>query len=472
MKADAAATTARRVWWTVTAASFGFALVQLDVTIVNVALPSIGRALGAGTAGLQWVVDAYALSFAALLLGAGSLGDLFGARRVYLAGMAVFAGASLACGLAPSAPWLIAARALQGLGAAAMLPCSLALLNHAAGHDRKLRAKAVGWWTAAGSITIAAGPIVGGLVLGVAGWRSIFLVNLPVCALGAFLTLKVEETEPRKGGGFDPLGQALIAIAMAALTAAVIEAQPLGVAHPFVAAAAAAGLLAAIGFVLVERRASHPMLPLGLFARPGFTPAVLFGVIANMTYYGVVFVLSLYLQDVLGYGPVKAGLAYLPLTATFFVVNVFSGWWVGRAGSRPPMVVGALIDAAGFGLLMLLTARSPYWAMLPAFALMPSGMGLGVPAMTTAVLASVDKAQSGLASGVLNAARQAGGAVGVALFGALAAGGREHIVSGLRASAVTAVALLAVAAIIAAVGIARKPDHDHRRDIADRPGAA
>ncbi|HLH12607.1 MAG TPA: MFS transporter [Methylovirgula sp.] len=442
------------VWWTVLAASFGFALVQLDVTIVNVALPSIGRALHADTSGLQWVVDAYALIFAALLLSAGFLGDLFGARRVYLAGIALFAAASAACGLAHTPIWLVAARAAQGLGAAAMLPCSLTLLNHAAHHDPQLRAKAVGWWTASGSITIAAGPIVGGLLLGAFSWRSIFLVNLPICALGALLTLKVEETvaEP-EGRGLDPLGQVLAILAMGAITGAVIEAKPLGFGNAIVIAAAVTGVIAAIGFVIVEQRSRAPMLPPVLFSEGAFTPAVLYGVVVNLTFYGMVFVLALYLQRVLGYSPLKAGLAYLPLTATFFAINVFSGWWVGRAGSRIPMMAGALIDAFGFALLLPLTGSSAYWMMLPAFLLMPTGMGLGVPAMTTSVLASVDKAQSGVASGVLNAARQAGGAIGVALFGALAGGDGQAIVAGLKGSAAIAVGLLLAASLIAWWGI-------------------
>ena len=173
------------------------------------------------------------------------------------------------------------------------------------------------------------------------------------------------------------------------------------------------------------------------------------GVIVNLTYYGIVFVLSLYLQKVLGYTPTRAGLAYLPLTATFFGINIVSGWWVGRVGSRKPMVVGALIDAVGFGLLLPLGAASSYWIMLPAFALMPCGMGLGVPAMTTAVLASVDRRQSGVASGVLNAARQGGGAIGVALFGAIATTGRARIVTGLHISATIAIGLLIAATFIA-----------------------
>jgi DHA2 family methylenomycin A resistance protein-like MFS transporter len=201
------------------------------------------------------------------------------------------------------------------------------------------------------------------------------------------------------------------------------------------------------------------MLPLGLFAAPSFTPALLFGVIVNMTYYGIVFVLSLYLQRALGYGPIQTGLAYLPLTATFFAVNLISGWWVGRAGSRTPMIVGGLIDAVGFALLLLLGRHSAYWLMLPAFALMPAGMGLGVPAMTTTVLASVDKARSGLASGVLNAGRQAGGAIGVAIFGALATGGAGAIVDGLRSSAMIAVASLILAAVIAMLGVRNRAAH-------------
>jgi DHA2 family methylenomycin A resistance protein-like MFS transporter len=452
------ATVPTKIGWTVAASSFGFAVIQLDVTIVNVALPQIGKALGASVAGLQWVVDAYALSFAALLLSAGFLGDRIGGRRVYLTGMAVFAAASAACGLATSASLLITARAVQGLGAAAMLPCSLALLNHAAGHDTALRAKAVGWWTAAGAVTIAAGPVIGGLLLGVASWRWIFLVNLPVCALGALLTLRVAETKPKPGrGGFDLPGQALAILALAGLTAAVIEAKPLGFAHPAVLGAGVVGLLAAAAFVRVEARGKSPMLPLALFRQPGFSLAVIYGVIVNLTYYGVVFVLSLYLQRVLGYGPVRAGLAYLPLTATFFVVNVISGWWVGRTGSRQPMIVGALIDAGGFALLLLLSAHSPYWLMLPAFVLMPGGMGLGVPAMTTAVLASVDKAMSGLASAVLNAARQAGGAMGVAIFGALAGDGPAHVTDGLHLAATIAVGLLLIAALLALRSPVRKP---------------
>ena len=454
MDAQAPAGSRSTVHWTTLATSFGFALIQLDVTIVNVALPRIGESLQTGIAGLQWVVDAYALVFAALLLTAGFLGDRFGARKVYLSGLALFALASLACGVAPDAEWLVAGRVLQGVGAAAMLPASLTLLNHAAGHDAKLRAKAVGWWTAAGSITIAAGPVVGGLTLAVARGRMIFLVNLPICLIGALLTLRVPETERRQGGGFDFLGQILGIVALAALVGAIIEGKPLGVGSPRVLALFAAGVAAGIGFVVAESRVASPMLPLKLFRAPGFAVCVVYGMATNLTYYGIVFVLSLYLQKTLGYSPAQAGLAFLPLTATFFIVNVASGTLVGRWGSRPPMVGGALVDAAGFALLLTLGPHAGFAALVVPFVLTPAGMGTGVPAMTTAVLAGVDKALSGVASATLNAARQAGGAMGVALFGALA--GEGHVVAGLHAAAMIAAGLLVAVAVAAAVLVPRR----------------
>ncbi|GLQ48496.1 MFS transporter [Dyella lipolytica] len=431
----------------ITATSFGFALVQLDVTIVNVALPHIAIDLHTGVAGLQWVVDAYALAFAVLLLSMGYLGDRLGARKVYLSGMLLFAVASVLCGCATDAVLLIVGRTLQGMGAAAMLPCSLALLSHATAHEHALRARAIGWWTAAGSIAIAAGPIIGGLLMSAMNWRSIFFVNVPVCAVGAWLTLRVPETVRKaQHKHFDLPGQLLAILVVTGLTMAVIEAHPLGWTHPVVLACIAMVLVGAPLFVLVESRSPAPMLPLHFFKARGFSTAVVYGMVMNFTYYGIVFLLSLYLQRVHGFSALRTGLAYLPLTATFFGVNVFSGWLVGRTGARLPMVLGALIDCAGFGLFLLLGADSPYLLMLPAFALLPAGMGLGVPAMTTTVLSSVEKEASGTASGVLNSARQAAGAMGVALFGSLAGDSNERIVMGLHLSSWISVGLLLMVA--------------------------
>jgi DHA2 family methylenomycin A resistance protein-like MFS transporter len=442
--------------WTIAAASFGFVVVQLDVTIVNVALPRIATDLHASVQGLQWVVDAYTLAFAVLLLSAGVLGDRLGAKRAYLIGFVLFAMASAACGAAQDATQLVIARAVQGIGAALLVPPSLALLNHACEHDRQLRARAIGLWTAAGGVSIAAGPIVGGLMLGPLGWRSIFYVNLPICLIGFLMTLRLEETERKAGKHLDIRGQALAILALVGLTAAVIEIGPLGAGHPLVVGGFALAVIAGVAFVMVEGRTKHPMLPLRFFRLPNFSPAVLFGIGVNLTYYGVIFVLSLYLQHIRGYSALNAGLAFLPLTATFIVANLVSGWMTGRFGFRAPMTLGALIGACGFALLARLDANSAYMAMLPAFVLIPGGMGLAVPAMTTAILSSVEKSWSGTASAVLNAARQAAGAIGVATFGALVGGGLPRIVPGMHMAAMVSSAILIAAMLLAAFGIHRE----------------
>ncbi|KER73876.1 MFS transporter [Burkholderia cepacia] len=439
--------------------STGFVVTQLDVTIVNIALAHLAGDLHLPVAGLQWVVDAYTLAFAVLMLSGGALGDRFGARRLYIVGLALFALASLACGAASTPAMLIAARALQGVGAAAMLPNSLALLNDACRHDPHLRARAVGGWTAAGSISIAAGPVVGGLLIAAWGWRGIFLVNLPLCAAGLAAALawvparRVGATPAapsRSVRALDLRGQ-FIAIAMlTALTGAVIEWRPLGFAHPVVAGGFALAALAALAFVAVEARTATPMLPLSLFRHRTFSAAVLFGICVNFTYYGTVFVLALYLQRARGESALQAGLAFLPLTGGFLLSNLASGRVVARHGPRAPMLAGALVAALGYGSLHFIDASTPLAVLLVPFLLIPSGMGFAVPAMTTAVLASVAPERAGIASAVLNTARQAGGAMGVAAFGALAGGGgAAQVVTGLRIETAVSVALLVAAALLA-----------------------
>ena len=421
------------VGWIVTALSFGFVVVQLDVTIVNVALPAMGRDLRADVSALQWTVDAYTPAFAALLPSAGVIGDRLGARGAYLAGFAIFGLASAACAFAPSAAVQVTSRVAQGL------------VNRASGQDakrrravrraldrrrRRLHRPGAGW---------------GGLLLAWTGWRSIFWVNLPVCVLGAGLTLWCVRRAPanRRARSLDLRGQALAILFLVGLIGAVIEARPLGLGHPLVWGGAVAAMVAGGLFVAVEARVKAPMPPLGFLARPNFSPALLFGVAVNTAYYGVLFVLSLYLQRVLGFTALQAGLAYLPLTGTFIVANLVSGRLVGFCCSRLPMAAGAGICACGCVLLLRLGPHSGFLDMLPAFAMIPGGMGLGVPAMTTAILASVEHWDTGVASAVLNTARQAGGAVGVALFGALATGAADRIVAGLHQ--LTLISALAVA---------------------------
>jgi len=436
--------------------SVAFVVTQLDVTIVNIALPSIGSQLRASVPVLQWIVDAYTLAFAVLMLSAGVLGDRYGARRLFVAGLVLFAAASLACGLAPNAASLVAARAAQGVSAAAMLPNSLALLNRACSHDPRLRARAVGLWTASGAISIAAGPVLGGILIAAWGWRSIFLVNVPLCIAGvvaayAWVPLRKDGVpHENRPVGIDLPGQCIAIVALTTFTGAVIEMRPLGIAHPLIVSALVACALAAIAFVYVEAKSAAPMVPLTLLRDVTFSAAVLFGICVNMAYYGIVFVLSLYLQRVHGDTPLQAGLAFLPLTGGFLVSNVASGWVVARYGPRRPMMIGALIGAAGYALLYATRADTPIVALLVPFLLIPGGMGLAVPAMTTAVLASVEHKRAGTASAILNTARQAGGAVGVAAFGALANSSVGlAVVSGLQTSAAIATGLLLAGSLLA-----------------------
>nr|WP_315251513.1 MFS transporter [uncultured Duganella sp.] len=436
------------------ACSFAFIIVQLDVTIVNVALPEIGRELQAGVSQLQWVVDAYTLGFAVFLLSAGAIGDRFGSRAVFLGGFALFTLASLACALAPDALTLNLARAVQGIGAALLVPSSLAILNVAYADDRRMLAKAIAWWTAAGGVSIAAGPVLGGVLMAWFGWRSIFWVNMPICILGFWLTLRVVPAIRHSGPArrFDIPGQILAVIALTAFIGAVIEVHALGLTHPAVLAAFIVALIAAALFLQVQRRSAAPMLPLTLFKLAGFTPAVLFGVLVNFAYYGVIFILSFYLQKVRGFSVLHAGLIFLPLTGTFLFANLASGWLQARVGSRRPMIIGGLIGASGYALLAVfgISEHASFWAMLPGLALIPAGMGLAVPAMTTAILASVERSQGGTASAVLNTARQVGGAMGVAVYGALvAAPAAAAMLSGIQIALGVSTVLLLGGALLA-----------------------
>lgn len=440
----------RRLLLTTIATSVGFVLVQLDVSIVNIALARIGASFGVDVAALEWIVDAYALAFASLMLSAGALGDRIGARRTFVLGFGLFICASLACGIAPSAAALIAARTVQGMGAAALVPSSLALLNHACRGNGRARAHAVGLWTAAGSVALAAGPILGGVMVDWLGWRSIFLVNVPVGIAGVWLTLRwVEDTEPGVGA-LDPYGQALGVIVLATLTAAVIE----GGAHGWTRGPTAVLLLtggaSAAAFLWIEARARQPMLPLEFFKLPTFSAATVIGFAINFTLYGAIFAFNLFLQRVAGYSPSRAGLAFLPFPLALLIANLCAGPLVARFGPRVPMVIGLAMAALGFRLLSEVGAATPWVAMLPGLLVLPVGIGTAVPAMTTALLASVPRSRSGVASGVLNTVRQAGGAVGVALFGSFFASAGAP---GMRQSFVLAVALLGAASLLALRGI-------------------
>ena len=297
------------------AMSLGLGVVQLDITIVNTALSSIGTSLGGSVAELQWVVTAYTIAFAAFILTAGALGDRVGAKRIFIAGFAIFTLASLACALAPSAMFLIAARSVQGLAAAILVPNSLTLLNHAYA-DPKARGRAVGFWAAGASVALTAGPFVGGALIALVGWRSIFLVNLPIGAAGLWLAWRYAEETPRLAQReIDLPGQIAAIAALGTLAGALIEGGVLGWSHPLVimgfAAAAVIGLL----FVWREARAPQPMLPLSLFGHRMFALTALVGLLFNIAFYGLIFVLSLYFQKINGWSPFATGLAFVPMMA-------------------------------------------------------------------------------------------------------------------------------------------------------------
>ena len=444
--------TKRRTALVTVATSLGFAMVQLDGSILNVALPRIGAALGASVESLQWTVDAYLLVFAALLLSAGALADRIGAKRAFIAGFTIFAGASCACGLAITPNLLIASRALQGVGGALLVPCSLALISHANADDAAARARAIGIWTAAGGVALAAGPVASGLILSYLDWRAIFLANLPIAAAGIWLTARfaMESDRPSNKRGIDPAGQILAIVALLGLIWAVIKAGPLGWTAPMVLAGATASGLALIGLVLVERRTEDPAIPLALFESPTFSVASLAGFLISLTIYGLSFALSLYFQKVLSYTPAQAGWAFVPFAVGVTVSNLAGGWLSAKTGARLPMTGGLLLAAAGFALLGGISATTTYMAMLPAQLMIRFGIGLAVPPMTAALLATVPRSRSGSASGLLNAIRQAGAAMGVAMFGAFM---RGNMVAGLQLAIMLSAGLLTIAALAAALSM-------------------
>lgn len=426
--------------------SLGFLLVQLDVSIVNVALASIADSIHTGVTGLQWIVDSYALAFASLLLSAGALGDRVGARRTFIGGLALFLLGSLGCGLAPDTSALIAARVVQGIGASTLVPCSLALLNHAAHGDATTRARAISLWTAAGSIGLALGPVLGGVLVTAFGWRSIFFVNLPIAAGGIILARRFVEEAPVHPGTGDGVGQVLATVSLFGLTAAVIEAGPLGWASPLVCAASALAVVGFGAFIATEHASSQPMLPLGFFRHSAFAAATLVGFLLNLAVYGALFVLALYFRQTHHLSALRTGVALLPLAVAVFAANIAAGRLAARLSPRVIMAGGLLVGSTGACLLRNIGATTPYDAILPGLLLLPFGIGLAVPIMTTVVLGTVPRSRAGVASGVLNSVRQAGGAIGVALFGSQMASSGSGIAEVFAVSA----GLLASGAAIAA----------------------
>ena len=432
------------------ASVLGFFVVTLDAVVVNVALRSMRSSLGGGITGLQWVVDGYTLMFAALLLSSGSLADRIGARKAFGLGIGLFVAASIACGAAPTLGLLVAARFVQGTAAAIIMPASLTLISQAY-EDQVQRGRAVAIWALGGAVASTSGPLLGGL-LTLVDWRLIFLINLPVGAL-AFLLLRRTARSPQRSVPFDWFGQVTAVVAMAALTFGAIEAGAAGLTDAKVLAAFAVALLSVIAFVVAQGRVRHPMVPLNLFNSRTFRIALGTGFAFMVGYYGLPFVASLYLQGERGLTSLETGLVFLPMMLFGLALTPFSARLVERVGARLTISAGLAAMTVGLASLALMPLGTPLWLLSGLMVLVGLGGPLTMPPMTALLLNHVPAQRTGVASGVFNTSRQVGGALAVAVFGALLA--NNDFMSGLRSSLLIAAAVL-LATTLASLRLPRR----------------
>ncbi|WP_435229754.1 MFS transporter [Streptomyces sp. Tue6028] len=405
-----------RTWGPLTAICLGTFMLLLDVTIAVVALPDMARALDASLSDLQWVIDGYALALAALLLGVGAAADILGRRRVHVAGVVLFAGASLLCGLASGPGMLVAARGLQGVGAAAMFATTLPLLGSV--YRGRQRSAALGVWGAVSGGAAAVGPVLGGLLTEGPGWRWIFFVNLPVSVASVWLTLRVvPESRGPRGMRIDWAGTAAFACFAGAATYGVVRAGSDGWTSAVTSGSFAVAALAAVGFVLVEQRVAHPLLDLSLLRTPSFVGVMAGALAFNGVAFGVVPYLSIWMQTVLDMSPVRGGLTLLPMTGASVVVAILAGKLLHGVPARLTIGGGLLLIGSGAICQAVLDAGSGWTALVPGLVLVGIGTGFVSPAIAGAALAAVPPERAGMAAGAVNTVRQLGYALGVAVFG-------------------------------------------------------
>ncbi len=445
-----------RKWFTLGAVSFGLFMIMLDNTVVNVALPAIQDDLGADLSELQWVVAGYALTFAALMLIGGKVADAYGRRLIFVVGIAIFTSASLWCGLADSSDELIAARVLQGVGAALMNPATLSII--AATFPRHQRGMAIGIWAGVSALALAIGPLVGGLLTEHAHWSWIFFVNVPVGILAIVASfLFIDETRDQTHERLDIPGLATSAIGLFTLTYALIEANTYGWGSPRILGAFAVAAVALMGFVLLERHQRAPMLPLGLFRNPTYTGANLVILLVALAMFGIFFFMSLYMQRVLGYSAVQTGAAFLPMTILIILVAPIAGKLSDRIGSRGLMTAGMALIAIQLLYFSRLGLHSTFWDLLPAFLVGGVGMSLTMTPSAAAATRNVPVDKAGVGSAVLNASRQVGGSLGIAIMGAIVAfeaGGRrtpDAFIDGFQSALLVAAAIAIAGAVVAFV---------------------
>ena len=449
MTTESIALSSARGRWIVAATVLGSALAMLDATVVNIALPAIGRDLGSGVTGLQWTLSGYTLTLASLILLGGSLGDRLGRRRVFVWGIVWFATASVLCGLAPGIEVLIAARLLQGVGAALLTPGSLALIS--ASIRTEDRGAAIGMWSGLGGVAAAIGPLLGGWLVDTVGWRAVFLINVPLAIVVVWVAAKhvPESRDPHPTGRLDAPGAVAIAVALGLLTYGLIESHVLSL---------ALGVLAVAAFVLIERRTRDPLIPPSLFASRVFLAAnlVTFAVYAALG--GVFFLLVLQLQFAVGFSPVAAGLATIPITVLMLVLSARAGRLAARIGPRIPMTVGPLLSATGLLLMLRIGPGSAYATdVLPAVVVFGLGLSALVAPLTGAVLSAAPDDRAGIASGVNNAVARTSQLLAVAALPALAGiAGSDYsspqvFSAGFHSAMLMCAGLLVIGALIAAV---------------------
>lgn len=407
--------------WVLTASVLGSSLSFIDGAVVSVALPVLQREFGASVSSAQWVVEAYQLFLSSLVLLGGSLADRYGRRRIFVLGTIVFAAASLGCGIAPDVRTLIAARALQGIGGALLVPASLAMLG--AAFSEHERGRAVGTWSALTAIATAVGPALGGWLVQAISWRVVFLVNLPIAAAVLWIALRrVPESRNPGAVGLDLAGAALATAGLGALVFGLIEAPQVGWGHPTVWAPIAGGAAMLGAFVAVELRSKHPMVPLRLFRSVTFTAANGLTLFMYAALAGTFFFLPFWLIQAHGYTPVASGASLLPVVVAMASLSRLSGKLADRIGPRIPLTVGPLLAAAGFALFAVLPEGSYAVSVLPALVVLGTGLGIAVAPLTATVLNSVDRKNQGAASGINNAIARVAGLLAIAVLGIVAAG--------------------------------------------------
>jgi EmrB/QacA subfamily drug resistance transporter len=458
-------------WWTLMAVAFGLFMIMLDNTVVNVALPSIGRDLHISLAELEWIVTAYALVFAALLITGGKLADMFGRRKIFVVGLAIFSLSSLACGLAPSAGFLIGARAAQGIGAALMNPATLSIIT--ATFPPKQRGQAIGIWAGVSALALAIGPLIGGLIVDNIGWNWIFFVNVPIGILGIVVSQLVikESRDTSHEQRLDLPGLLTSGLALFSLSYALIEGNAKGWSSPEILGLFVAAAVFLVTYVLLERRQRLPMLDLSLFRIPSFAGANTVALLVSLGMFGVFFFVSLYVQNILGYSPTKAGAIFLPMTILIILIAPVAGKASDRIGSRWLMGGGMTLLSISLLLYQRVGLHSTFWTLFPAMILGGIGMALTMSPMTSVAMASVPVDKAGVGSGVLNSFRQVGGSLGIAVMGAILASylsarpgtelANQQFVDGLHSALLVSACITFAGAIVAVTLVRTSPAVEH-----------